>query len=84
MPTPALRTWHLRIADDTVFKSKSLYPAKMLAWLYLCRFGMGKQSLENKVIEESSYLTDEIRQKNGEPFDVSVRATWLDLNTKYS
>ena len=36
------------------------------------RFGMGKQNLENKVIEETSYLIEEIRQKNGEAFDASA------------
>ena len=33
---------------------------------------MGKQSLENKIIEEISYLIEEIRQKNGEAFNASA------------
>ena len=38
---------------------------------------MGKQSLENKVIEETSYLVEEIRQKNGEAFVMSVRCEFV-------
>lgn len=33
---------------------------------------MGKQTLENKVDEEISYLVDEILKKKGQAFDVMV------------
>ena len=36
------------------------------------RMGVGKQTLEMKVIEEISYLNEAIREKKGKTFDPSV------------
>lgn len=38
---------------------------------------MGKQNLENKVVEETSYLLEEIRQQNGKAFDISVKTEFV-------
>ena len=44
---------------------------------------MGKQSLENKIIEETSYLIEEIRQKNGEAFNASASNVTLLISNVF-
>lgn len=36
------------------------------------RFGMGKKSMEEKILEEAEYLNDELLKQNGKPFDNAV------------
>jgi len=45
-----------------------------LNWMYhmFRRFGMGKKSMEEKILEEAEYLNDELLKQNGKPFDNAV------------
>jgi len=36
------------------------------------RFGLGKRSMEDKVLEEADYLNEELRKQNGKPFFMAV------------
>jgi len=51
----------------------NLYPLLQRNVIYLIfRMGVGKHTLENKIIEEVSYLIDAMREENGKAFDVNV------------
>jgi len=36
------------------------------------RFGLGKRSMEDKVLEEADCLNEELRKQNGKPFFMAV------------
>ena len=40
----------------------------------LFRLGIGKQSIESTIIEESDYLINAVREEEGKVFDISVCA----------
>jgi len=46
----------------------------LLTWVYdlFHRFGMGKRSMEDKILEEADYLNEELQKQNGKPFDIAV------------
>lgn len=45
----------------------------------LFRLGLGKRSMEAKIIEEIEYLCDEIDARKGKPFNCQVDHNWLVL-----
>ena len=40
---------------------------------------MGRQSLEGKIVEETSYFSDAIREHKGEAFDINVSSASLSI-----
>jgi len=45
------------------------------------RFGVGKRSMEDKILEEADYLNEELRKQNGKPIDIAVSFLYkIDLN----
>ena len=44
---------------------------------FLNRFGVGKRSMESKIIEEVAFLLEAVRKKEEKPFDIQVNNKFL-------
>ena len=59
-----------KIANFIIFVKKLVNVHKVYTKIF--RFGVGKKGMEKTILEELYYLNEEIRNKVGKPFDISV------------